>query len=412
VVPNLNVFYEEVELVYWDNTQCIPDKVPDPNDSSALIFPSTFIFNVKSLESKEALTFYSRHHIEKVKIQELSDGVTAQEALIERVENREAICCVPEMTDDGLMQYKGSCLGTTNPMVICEQGDEDYEQERTQTLQTSLASWKQTLTDTDQTKTDAIGNNKAIQGWFNDENVGQKGMADEELNVGDMSLNLEAHLASPFLVDEANLLPEGYTLLDVQNEEDGREKIRKTKRIQFSGASGAYELSLDKAVASAYSMQDCNQNIPLIDAGATGGAVVGGGAAFGAYAGYSIASSAAVAASGTAFAGAGAVIGAGYAAGPALALAAGALVISSAVAGCNYELDVGLDVGDVSLAFATFGIGASSTLNGGEYSKICFHTTIHLQTKIQLPYQGFTYMLNMKLLQPSRQKEAQAFQPH
>lgn len=379
MVPNLNVFYEEVELVYWDNTLCIPDKVQDPNDSSKLIFPSTFIFNVKSSESKEALTFYSRHHIEKVKIQELSDGVTAQEALIKRVENREAICCEPEMTDDELMQYKGSCLGTTNPMKICTQGDQDYEQERTQTLQTSLTSWRQTLLDADQTKADAISDNKAIQGWFNDENVGQKGLADEELNVGDMSLNLEAQLASPFLVDEANLLPEGYTLLDVQNEEDGREKIRKTKRIQFSGASGAYELSLDKAVASAYSMQDCNQKIPLNSAGATGGAVVGGGAAFGGAIGVSVASSSLFASSAAATAGAaatGAAIGAGVFLGPALALAAGALVISSAIAGCNYELDVGLDVGDLSLAFATFGIGASSTFNGGEYSKMCFHTTI------------------------------------
>ena len=342
MVPNLNVFYEEVELVYWDNTQCKPDKIPDPNDSTgiALIFPSTFIFNVKSSESKEALTFYSRHHIEKVKIQELSDGVSAQEALLVRVETRDSICCVPEKTNDGL-QYKGSCLGTTNPMVKCEQEDLVYEQKRRQTLLTSLTSWNQTLVDADQTKTNAINNNKAIQGWFNDASVGQKGMANKELNVGDMSLNLEAQLASPFLVDQAVLLDEGKKLLDVQNEEDGREKIRKTKRIQFSGASGSYELSLDKAVASSFSTQDCNQNVPLISAAATGGAVVAGG---GAVLGPAIA----------------------LAAGPAIALAAGALVISSAIAGCNYELDVGLDVGDISLAFATFGIGASSTLSGGK----------------------------------------------
>ena len=388
MVPNLNVFYEEVELVYWDNTQCIPDKVPDPNDStnSTLIFPSTFIFNVKSSESKEALTFYSRHHIKKVKIQELSDSVSAQNTVLLQVKNREIICCEPEENTDGLTQYKGSCLGTTNPMVACNQGDEDYEQERTQTLETSLNSWQQTLLDADQTKTDAIGNNKAIQGWFNDADVGQKGMADEKLNVGDMSLNLEAQLASPFLVDDAKLLPEGYTLLGVESEDDGREKIRETKRLQFSGASGAYELSLDKAVASTYSMQDCNQNIPLISAGATGGAVVGGGAAFGATVGYGLATSGFFATSAAATAGAtatGAAIGAGAVAGPALALAAGALVISSAVAGCNYELDVGLDVGDISLQFATFGIGASSTLSGGKYFRLFSHNKQHDISKLK-----------------------------
>jgi len=351
VVPNLNVFYEEVELVYWDNTQCKPDKIPDPNDStgSVLIFPSTFIFNVKSSESKEALTFYSRHHIEKVKIQELSDGVTAQNTVLVQVKNREIICCEPEETDDGLPQYKGSCLGTTKPMVACNQGDEDYEQERTQTLQTSLNSWQQTLLDADQTKTDAISNNKAIQGWFNDADVGQKGMADEKLNVGDMSLNLEAQLASPFLIDDAKLLPEGYTLLGVESEEDGREKIRETKRLQFSGASGAYELSLDKAVASKYSMQDCNENIPLMSAGSAGGA--------------------------------GAVL-AGLV-GPNLALAAGALVISSAVAGCNYDLDVGVDMGDISLESTTFMVGVSSTLSGGKYFRLFSHNKQHDISKLK-----------------------------
>jgi len=366
VVPNLNVFYEEVELVYWDNEKCEPSKVPDPNVVGALIFPSTFVFNVKSAESKEALTFYSRHHIEKVKILELSDGVAAQEAVIKRVKNREDICCKPIITDDGNTQYKGSCLATRNKMVKCAKGDEDYEQERQATLKVSLNSWRKTLTDADQTKTDAINNNKAIQGWFNDAKVGQKGMADEKFNTGDMSIkDFKTQLASPMLIKNAKLLPEGKKLLGVNNEDDGREKIQKTKRIQFSGASGTYELSFDKELASEYSHEDCYQNIPIISGAATGGAVFGGGTAMAAAYGAGILySTGASAAAGAAF---GASVAASALLGPAVALAAGALVISSRIAGCNYELDVGLDMGDIGLKGLTFGVGAGSTLNGGKY---------------------------------------------
>ena len=392
MVPNLNVFYEEVELIFWDSAQCKPKKVPDPKDSSKLVYPSTFIFNVKSTESKEALTFYSRHHIEKVKLGELSDGVAAQTSLIERIKNGEIICCEPEPPKDGLTQYKGSCLGKIDPktkkkvsMVKCEAGDELYEKERSATLQTSLDSWENALANADQTKKDAISKDKAVQGWFNDPNVGQKEMAKAELNIGNMNLSLEAQLASNTLINGTKLLPEGKSLLDVANEEDGKDKIRETKRIQFSGATGAYELTLDKAVTSELTSEDCNQNIPLISAGSVagaGGATIVGGAAFGALAGYAgagVASSigvgfGAAAASSASLAGAaasGAAMGAGsvagVVAGPVLALAAGALVISSAIAGCNYELDVGLDLGEIGLKFATFGIGASTELNGGKY---------------------------------------------
>ena len=390
MVPNLNVFYEEVELIFWDSAQCQPKKVPDPKDSNKLIYPSTFIFNVKSTESKEALTFYSRHHIEKVKLVELSDGVAAQTGLIERVKNGEIICCEPKQQLGidlglGLIQYKGSCLGKIDPitkkkvpMVKCEAGDELYENERSATLQTSLASWKKTLEDADQTKKGAISKDEAVQGWFNDPNVGQKYMSKVELNIGNMDLSLEAQLASNTLIQNTALLPEGKSLLDVETEEEGRNKIRETKRIQFSGATGAYELTLDKAVASERTSEDCNQNIPLIGTAAKSvasvatGATIAGGAAFGAFIGAAQASFSATAAAATAGAAAsGAAMGAGAVAGvvvgPVLALAAGELVISSAIAGCNFELDVGLDPGEIGLKWLTFGIGASTELSGGKH---------------------------------------------
>jgi len=384
VVPNLNVFYEEVELIFWDNAQCTPAKVPDAKDSSKLVYPSTFIFNVKSEESKEALTFYSRHHIINVKIRELSDGVAAQAPLIKRVEMGEKICCEPEELSGRPTQYLGSCLGKIDPVtkklvptVICDNEDAVYERERSATLQTSLESWQKIVADADETKSNAITNNKSVQGWFDDSNVGQKDMANKELNVGDLSADkdlradkdgsFKAQLAPNYLVNEAKLLPEGKSLLDVKSEPDGIAKIRSTNRIQFSGASGAYELALDKARASEVTREDCDQKIPL---------------AYG-----SAATAAAAVATGSTVA----VAGAGLFLSPAVVLAAGALVISSAIAGCNYELDVGLDAGDISLGIKAFGTGVSSTFKGGRY--ISYHVMSAQNLSHKTKFQFYFYRI-------------------
>jgi len=130
------------------------------------------------------------------------------------------------------------------------------------------------------------------------------------------------------LIDDAEITKEGLELLQVDDPAEAKQKIEQTKRIQFSGSSGAYELSLDKTSYYYSAAEDCNQDVPRN---------VGIGAVL---------------------AGAGAGLGLA-----ALPVAAGAMVVSSAIAGCNFEIDpeIGTDVGAEGKAF---GLGVSGALCG------------------------------------------------
>merc|ERR1712176_305219 len=71
VVPNLNVMYEEVSIVEWISDQC---KVKTLEDNKTL--PTTTTFNIEAPENKPALAFYSRYHIENIKLPELQKSVS------------------------------------------------------------------------------------------------------------------------------------------------------------------------------------------------------------------------------------------------------------------------------------------------------------------------------------------------
>lgn len=309
-MPNLFVAYREVDLVYWRNETCSAD-LNDEGD-----FPSSFIFNVEAPENEPALSFYSRKHIETVKMVELRSAIAAQTPIVSRVQIFDVICCV---------QSVGSCLGASEVFRECNVADYEYEQSALDVLILSLASWGDAFSKSDENVQDAIDRVRSIVDWFEDAEVGQKGMNTEEsVQITDFI----GMLAPNQLIEDAKKIAGADDLLGLAPAEDGKDNIRNTKRIQFSGSTGTYELSLDKTRSSEEHSQDCSLASPLIAAGAAGAGAV----AFG----------------------------------PALPLAAGALVIGSAIAGCNYEIDAEVSIGDVELKFLTFGIGAGSTIGGGK----------------------------------------------
>lgn len=67
VVPNLNVMYEEVYVVEWNNSTC---GVTEEGQDRTL--PQKTTFDIKSPENEPALAFFSRYHIQHVKLPELN----------------------------------------------------------------------------------------------------------------------------------------------------------------------------------------------------------------------------------------------------------------------------------------------------------------------------------------------------
>ena len=53
VVPNLNVMYEEVYVVEWNNTICAVNTEEDDEP------PTTITFNIEDNENQPALAFFS-----------------------------------------------------------------------------------------------------------------------------------------------------------------------------------------------------------------------------------------------------------------------------------------------------------------------------------------------------------------
>lgn len=312
--------YETVLLVYWSNDSCSAKLDPGKNPPD---FPSLVIFDLEAPSSKPALTFYSRLHINTVIIPGLSKSIYNMHATLAKVEAKKKICCI---------EGKGSCE-TEKDVRICDKDDLAWEEEGYQVLQGSLASWESVLNKTDTDKIKDVTEGLGIVDWFTDEDVGQKGMHQEKHNTGNMAIkDFNVNLAPDVLIQDAKLTETGKDILGTTDEEQARKKILQTKRIQFSGSSGAYELSLDKTRYYYSAAEDCNQSIPsqigmmVMLAGATSGLGLA-----------------------------------------ALPLAAGAMVVGSAIAGCNYEIDPEIALGDVDAFGKAFGFGVKGQIGAGKF---------------------------------------------
>ena len=68
VVPNLNVMYQEVTVVEWNKEECSTETEVDGS------LPVTTTFDIKSPSSQLALAFFSKDHINNIKLPELNNA--------------------------------------------------------------------------------------------------------------------------------------------------------------------------------------------------------------------------------------------------------------------------------------------------------------------------------------------------
>ena len=246
VVPNLNIMYEEVSLVYWNNSTCSADL--DSDDE----FPSSFVINPE--DGKNALTFYSRFHIEQVKLPEIFDAMNAINQITKRIENDEKICCGKPAG--------GSCLGekTGNDLKSCNAKDKEEILEKFAFLDSAAEDWVRALDDADRNVDRAIETQASVVNWF--DTIGREDMYtkdDKPGNEGDGGSvtiqDFKAPLAPLTLIDMAKATD--------PTQEDGKQKIFDTNRIQFNGKAGTYELELSKAKLTSLSEQDCTESKAL-----------------------------------------------------------------------------------------------------------------------------------------------------
>lgn len=320
VTPNLNVKYEVVDIIEWNHTKCEPIRNETTNE-----FPSNIAFDVKAPENKPALSFYSRYHIETVKIPELQDSIASQIETIKEVQNLidsqsgEKLCC-----SNGFGYCKGIEQTDENNSILegraCEDKDMEEEKQQLKILEISVTSWNQTLINS------TIVNGNSITNWFNKDKI--------KTERQDQFKEHSSALAPDMLIDSAVELQNASTIFnEVSDGSRNVSDISSTTRLQFSGNSGSYTYTLSDDSLQTFTRQNCAGLYPILGAGATVGvgALVGGatvGTAFGGFSGLLGA------------------IGAGIGATVAIPLAAGASVISNAIAGCNYVLDISASAGD------------------------------------------------------------------
>ena len=102
VVPNLNVMYEEVYIIEWDSEACAV-KTEENDDTSTPPLPTTTTFNIEDPKNQPALAFFSRYHVNYVKIPEL-------EAAIQMIHQSLSII--------GLLEIMSRCTVNSTPYIM------------------------------------------------------------------------------------------------------------------------------------------------------------------------------------------------------------------------------------------------------------------------------------------------------
>ena len=145
VVPNLFVEVEEVYKVFWNNIEPFCKAAvneTENKDGETLLdrnmnpFPSQLEFSVGSETSEQALAFYSRYHVEAVKIPDLESATGKQYNLLQDMKTK-PVCCSAK-------KENGRCPpGKRN--VPCKPEDIVEEEADYTSLVDALESWKNNL---------------------------------------------------------------------------------------------------------------------------------------------------------------------------------------------------------------------------------------------------------------------------
>ena len=219
-------------------------------------FPSSFVFDLKAESSKPALSFFSRHHIKTTKLVELYNAAYAQVDVASAVRKSfekvgDDVCC-----DGG----EGFCEENKKRRA-CERDDYYKELDEYGDLVTALYNWQKMLDDADETKQKIIaktGGGSTILNWFNTEQ--EKQYIEKRVDTpSDMKENVKIDMAysgvSPeTLQDAATQLD---PLLTTEQKDRLQTDLKNTNRIQFSGSSGVYSMTLDRSSSETIEAMTC-----------------------------------------------------------------------------------------------------------------------------------------------------------
>mmetsp|Transcript_21609 Transcript_21609/g.27877 ORF Transcript_21609/g.27877 Transcript_21609/m.27877 type:complete len:1916 (+) Transcript_21609:457-6204(+) len=213
VVPNLNVMYKEVYVVEWNNATCTVNTEEDET------VPTTITFNIQDTENQPALAFFSRYHVNEVKLPEL------QGAKESKANQKDGCDCTDDDLDKVCKYFEAdgnekstTCLEITNEI---------------ESLQAGIDGWIAALkTEEDNLELSTNDPSKSINNWFTE--FGSKDMhSDESVLITDH----DSSLAPPSLMDDKVAL---------ENEIVEKVKDEPVKRIQFSGGGNTISMTMSK----------------------------------------------------------------------------------------------------------------------------------------------------------------------
>ena len=251
----MNVFFIEVYVVRWNNETCAAKLDGDE-------FPSTTIFDINAETNKPAFSFYSRHHIVNTKMPEIEDAIDGEVDKVLQVESsiedgETKVCC-----DKG--DLKGFCLPTEGTLRLCTQDDLDQAIFNAGELIQALVHWQSILNNADVAKMRAISDSSYgnILNWFEKQELYQyiestDFTEDEKKHIRmDKSITDYSQLAPESLTDMMNPFPDrSDPFVDPLT---SSEESKTANRIQFSGNSGSYTLTLDRSSSSKMTTMTCS----------------------------------------------------------------------------------------------------------------------------------------------------------
>jgi len=233
------VAVEEVFEVFWNATECAPQGDLDQDNP----FPSQLVFDLNSPPSEQALAFYSRYHLEYVKLPDLKYAQGIRQELLDAMNRGEPVCC-------SVAKEEGVCPpGKRNG--VCSEGAKIEEQGDLDALNFGVISWNNNL--------NLEPNKDDLNNWMS--GFGSEGLhGDSELKLNEdddelLTPIVVSGLAPPDLVDGADKL-DGLSIGNLATDEDTlKEGITNAKRLQISGGGTKYEMTMKKIREGVYPLR-------------------------------------------------------------------------------------------------------------------------------------------------------------
>jgi len=211
VVPNLNVPYEDVYIVEWDNSTCAV--IEDSENRPPLPVTTTIFFDQP--KSQPAVSFFSRYHVINIKLKEI----------IRTIENRQ--------------KTKVNCkCDHQSPLDNDECNCAELHEELT-ALQDSEIEWNNAL---EYDNTLVMEPENSIINWFKETDVLEHDEYDKEFDKlkSNAANSSSSALAPPVLASKSEWASSHRPDTDGEKER----AIETAKRIQFSGGGNKFSMNM------------------------------------------------------------------------------------------------------------------------------------------------------------------------